>query len=196
MKYRIQKSGKSWIISGMRVHYVGGNLYAAWEEAFLAFGLHRRAWQKVLLVGMGASLIQIIAQTAAPPPPQITVLELDPEMVALQTQLYTFPLPYMLVIGDAAQILPTLSEQYDGIFVDAFVEDVVPPQLLTGEFVQALHARLMPKGVLLWNVLLSSQSDTVEGLLAMHFPHRRRRRLPPHTFWAAAHNSAGLLLPF
>lgn len=196
MKYQVLPSRTGWIIAGEQVHYVGGNLHTAWEEAFLAFGLHGRSWQKVLLVGMGASLIQILAQTAAPPAPAITVLEIDPEIVALQTQLYTFPLPYTLVLGDAAETLPALSEAYDGIFVDAFVEDFVPSQLLTEGFVQALRTHLTPTGLLFWNVLRPSQSGAVEKLLQGAFAHLRKRRVLQHTFWAAAHSPAGFSLPF
>lgn len=196
MKYHLLKSGTDWIIAGQRVHYVGGNLHAAWEEAFLAFGLHGRAWQRVLLVGMGASLMQIIAQTASPPLPAITILEIDPEMVTLQTKLYTLSLPYTLVLGDAAETLPKLTEQYDGIFIDAFVEEWVPSQLLTDTFVEALRRRLSPTGLLLWNVLLRAQSRGIERLLHSHFACLRKRSILPHIFWAAAHSSTGLSLPF
>lgn len=196
MKYRVQPSSFGWIIAGERVHYTGGNLRAAWEEAFLAFGLHGRLWQNILLVGMGASLIEIIAKTAASPAPAITVLEIDPDMVALQAQLYTLPLPYTVVLGDAAETLPTLPAQYDGIFVDAFVEESVPPQLLTAGFVRALWAHLKPQGLLLWNVLLSPQRKQVEQLLGKEFACLWKRRIAPHTFWAAAHRSEGLTLPF
>ncbi|MCX7606135.1 MAG: hypothetical protein N2170_02555 [Bacteroidia bacterium] len=196
MKYRLHRTRKEWIVVGERVHYVGGNLRIAWEEAFLAYGLEGRQWGTVLLVGMGASLMQIIAQTATPPLPQVTVLEIDADMLALQQAHYTLPLTYFPHIGDAASTLPTLSQKYDGIFVDAFQEDTIPASLLSSSFVEELHRHLSPTGLLFWNVLLSAEAKVVGELLRKAFTAVRQWRYPPHIFWAAAHDEVTFPLPF
>ncbi len=195
MKYQVLHRRGKVIIAGERVHYVGGNLARAWEEALSALGLEAHRWEHVLLVGMGASLIDLLAR-GKHPPHAITVIEIDPEMVRLQERLFTLPVPYQVLIGDAADLLPTLSDTYEGIFVDAFVEDEVPPTLLCDSFVNALKLRLSPQGILIWNVLRPTQAEAVGALLSKAFPAIRRWRYAPHTFWIAAHSRHSFHTPF
>ncbi|MCX8111575.1 MAG: fused MFS/spermidine synthase [Bacteroidia bacterium] len=195
MKYRVVRHRKETIIAGEKVHYVGGNLARAWREAFSACGLEERPWQNVLLIGMGASLIQILSEGKISPP-RMTVLEIDPEMVRLQEIYFHLPQTYELRMGDAAQTIHTLTEIYDGLFVDAFVEEEVPEVLIRKDFVEALHSRLAPEGLLMWNVLRRSQSDRIYGLLAQTFPIVRCWRYAPHTFWISASSVRAFPSPF
>lgn len=196
MKISLQKGRRGWIIAGERVHYVGGNLEAAWEEAFESYGLIRRQWNRVLLIGMGASLMQIIARRAAHPLPFCTVLEISEEMVRLQQEYFVLPLAHEIFLGDAAQTLAQVSSSYDGIFVDAFVEEEVPDSLLTPEFVERLQITLSPSGLLFWNVLLPTQAQQVRRLLTKAFPTVRRRYIAPHIIWSAAHHPSAFSTPF
>ncbi|MEN2992334.1 MAG: hypothetical protein ABDH91_02140 [Bacteroidia bacterium] len=196
MKYRVRRRGGEWIIEGQRVHYVGGQLKAAWAEAFEAFGLVGRSWPKVLLIGMGASLVQLLAATAKPPFPIIHIIEPDPEMVALQERYLEFPLPYHLHLGPAESLLPTLKETFEGIFVDAFVEDSVPEPLQQADFVAELAGRLAPSGLLFWNVLRPKEAATIEALLGHYFSALRQRRCGAHRFYGAAYHAENFPLPY
>lgn len=186
MKFRARKVRGEWVIEGEGVCYVGGQLKMAWEEAFQAFGLEGRLWERVLLVGMGASLMQILAATAPAPPRQVTVLEKYPEMVALQEAHYTWPFPYEVVLGDAAETIQQLAGLYDGIFVDAFEEESVPAALLQKAFVDKAVSLLAQNGLLLWNVLLPAQARWVGERMSECLSEVRRWRWPPHTIWAGA----------
>ncbi|MCS7163303.1 MAG: hypothetical protein NZ958_08295 [Bacteroidia bacterium] len=196
MKYWLRQVGGEWIIEGRRVHYVGGQLKAAWAEAFEAFGLVGRSWPKVLLIGMGASLVQILAATAKPPFPTIHIIESDPEMVALQERYLEFPLPYHLHLGLAEALLPTLKETFGGIFVDAFVEDSVPEPLQQEAFVAELARCLAPSGLLFWNVLRPKEATKIGTLLRRYFSALRLRRCGPHRFYGAAHHTENFPLPY
>ncbi|RMF45848.1 MAG: hypothetical protein D6750_11250 [Bacteroidetes bacterium] len=195
MKYRLTRTRRGWVIEGQRVHYVGGRLAEAWEGLFSAAGLIGWRWGPVLLIGMGASLIELLHRTAARCPPQIEVIEIDPEMVALQEAHFPLPLPYRVHLGDAAQILPRLEGQFAGVFVDAFVEDQVPPQLQTAQFVEELAVRLEPAGLLFWNVLRSADARAIGRLLSQRFPVVRRWRYDAHVFWGAAWEPSAFPLP-
>lgn len=196
MRIFLRRGRRGWIIAGEKVHYVGGNLETAWEEAFEAYGLIPRRWSRVLLIGMGASLMQIIARHAVPPLPFCTVLEASEEMVRLQQKHFVLPLAHEICLGDAAQTLAQISASYDGIFVDAFVEEEVPASLLTAEFVERLQIALSPEGILFWNVLLPAQAQQVRRLLAAAFPVVRHRYIAPHTIWSAAHDVSAFPTPF
>ncbi|MDW8056897.1 MAG: fused MFS/spermidine synthase [Bacteroidia bacterium] len=195
MRYRLLYWYGEPIIAGERVHYVGGNLARAWREAFERLGIEERSWHSVLLVGMGATLIQLLARSPNPPA-RLTVLEIDEEMVRLQKTYFHLPLAYEVVIGDAAETIHALTLRYDGIFVDAFVEEEVPESLIDFRFVEALRERLSEQGILIWNVLRRSQANEVGSMLSMAFPVCRRWSYAPHVFWACAFSAASFPLPF
>ncbi|MCS6790255.1 MAG: MnmC family methyltransferase [Bacteroidia bacterium] len=196
MKFFLQRGRRGWIIAGEKVHYVGGNLEAAWEEAFESYGLNKRRWNRVLLIGMGASLMQIIARQATPPMPFCTILEVSEEMISLQQEHFSLPLMHEVIVGDAAQTLPQLRSSYDGIFVDAFVEEEVPESLLNLEFVERLRTLLSPEGLVFWNVLLPAQAQRIQQLLTAVFPAVRHRYSAPHTIWGSAHKASAFPTPF
>lgn len=195
MKYRVLRRGSKVIIAGETVHYAGGNLARAWEEAFCGLGLEDRKWNSVLLIGMGASLIQLLSRHPSPPG-HIAVIEIDPVMVRLQEAHFTLPLPYHVHIGDAAEVVHTLSGMYDGIFIDAFVEDFVPENLLSETFVSALGGRLQTTGLLVWNALRPGQSGDIGRLLSGTFTQVRKWKYAPHTFWIAGHRADAFPTPF
>ncbi|MEN3040112.1 MAG: fused MFS/spermidine synthase [Bacteroidia bacterium] len=195
MKYQVVRRRREVIIAGEKVHYVGGNLARAWAEALRGLSLAEHPWKCVLLIGMGASLIQILARRSLPPP-EIVVLEIDPHMVSLQETLFDIPIRYTTYIGDAAHILPSLSIRFDGIFVDAFIEDRVPEHLIGASFVESLYEHMEPEGILLWNALQKSQADEIGRLLMERFRAVRRWRYELHTFWAAALDSGNFHTPF
>ncbi len=196
MRYRLEWRKGEPVISGESVDYVGGQLKRAWEEAFASYGLIGRGWHQVLLIGMGASLMQILAQTGQPPPSQVLILEKEPEIVRLQEAHFVLPLSYQVYLGDAAQTIHERTETFDGIFVDAFIEWEVPPNLLHKDFLQALHHRLNPKGLLLWNVLLTKQAKRLETLLRETWPIVRIRRIGSHYFFLAGNTEADWGWPF
>lgn len=195
MKYRLRKSRSGWIIEGESVHYVGGRLAEAWEELFEAFGLLERTWGSVLLVGMGASLLQILHRTAQVPPPHADIIEIDPEMVALQETYYALPIPYKVHVGEAAEQIHAIEGSYTGIFVDAFVEDSVPESLRTAQFVRKIGECLAEEGLLFWNTLKKTEAAEVGRLLKERFPEVRHWRYGAHLFWVASHTKAAFPLP-
>lgn len=196
MRYRLEWRKGQPVISGLSVDYVGGQLKAAWEEAFLSYGLVGRGWERVLLIGMGASLMQILARSGKPPPSTLTILEKDLEMVRLQEAHFDLPLPYRLIVGEAAETVHTLSESFDGIFVDAFVEREVPENLLSKDFLKVLHQHLDKHGLLLWNVLLGRQAKRLEIMLDEIWPVVRKRRINAHYFFLVTDALETLQTPF
>lgn len=195
MKFRVRKVRGEWVIEGERVCYVGGQLKMAWEEAFQAFGLEERPWERVLLVGMGASLMQILASTATPPLPQITVLEKYAEMVALQEAHYALSPSYEVILGDAAETIYLLSGEYSGIFIDAFEEESIPETLLNERFVDKAVSLLAREGLIFWNALLPAQARWVGERLSERLTEVRRWRWPPHTIWAGARSPQAFPTP-
>lgn len=196
MKYRLERRRGELVIRGEEVDYVGGYLRRLWERAFEGFGLYGRAWERVLLVGMGASLMQLLARAGAPPPAYVTIIEKDPEMAYLQETHYELSLPYELILEDAAKALSNLSGKYDGIFLDAFEEKSIPSSLLEVAFVQRLAQFLCFNGVLLWNAILPPQQRLVKERLEAAFPLVYKRRIWENTVFLACWDRAASMVFF
>ncbi len=141
-----------------------------WRQA-LRFVPARARVKRVLMLGLGAgvALPHVFARF---PESRVTVVEWDPAMVEVAERagyVSTERLPDVLV-GDAADIVPSLGETFDLILVDLFRGDRAAPILEQSAFVRALAARLRPHGFLLLNYFKSRRArrafDAVLGRYA------------------------------
>ena len=141
----------------------------------------------VAIVGLGAGALACYGK-----PGQIfTFYEIDPlvERIARDPDLFTYLKdcsPRISVrIGDARLTLPSAPGHYYGMFIlDAFSGDSIPIHLLTREAVELYLSKLVPEGVLLFNisnrymgsnaaVAYASSGFDLDGLVVLspgHFP--------------------------
>jgi spermidine synthase len=93
---------------------------------------------------------------------QLTVVELDPAVV--ETAYKWFALPHDpridVEVDDGRRYLRRVDDRYDVIVLDAFYADGVPFHLTTLEFVELLHDRLAPGGVIAVNVIGALTGDS------------------------------------
>lgn len=88
------------------------------------------------------------------PDMEITVAELDPEVIALAQRYFRIrPGPkFVVVASDGRSYLMRNAEPFDLIFIDAYRGPFVPFHLLTREFYALVKTRLKPGGVVAQNV--------------------------------------------
>jgi len=126
--------------------------------------------QKVLMLGLGAGgEIKLLNTTF--PNCTITVIEYDEEMVKLTHELgfYKPFSPPNILFGDAAEVVPTLTDTYDLIIVDLFNGPEPSPLSTHENFVRALAKRLAPNGHLFFNVYQRPEYlDTPKELFDEH----------------------------
>jgi len=111
--------------------------------------------RNVLLIGLGAaSLTKFLYQNY--PLAKLTVVEIDPAVVAAARQFFKLPddpLRINIVIADGAEYLFTTDKKWDLILVDGFDADARAGALDTLTFYLAAQARLSRNGVMAVNLL-------------------------------------------
>ena len=112
------------------------------------------AARDVLFVGLGGG--------SAPkrmwrdfPSLRIRVAELDPDVAAVARRFFAVPdHPRLRVAAqDGRRFLDEHARRWDAIGIDAFFSDSIPFHLTTREFLELVHERLAPGGVVVTNVI-------------------------------------------
>ncbi|HEX6700107.1 MAG TPA: fused MFS/spermidine synthase [Gaiellaceae bacterium] len=86
---------------------------------------------------------------------RIQVAELDPVVVDVARRYFALPRSPRLrvAVEDGRRYLDRHSERWDVIVIDAFYADSIPFHLTTREFLELVHERLRPGGVVVVNVV-------------------------------------------
>ncbi len=109
--------------------------------------------EKILVLGLGlGSVIQII-EAKNKVPMHFTVVDID-EATHYLTKKYTaekFKSPIEYIKADAYAYMVQNQQKYDLILFDIFIDDLVPLQFETREFIKKLASSLLPGGLLLYN---------------------------------------------
>ncbi len=149
--------GSSWIQGAMRIARPW-HLELDYTREMMASLLMRddsRFPRKVLLIGLGAaSLTKFLYRNF--PLSKLTVVEIEPRMVAAARQFFKLPEDpkrLNIVIADGVQFVAENNKKYDLILVDGFDENARPGELDSLPFYQACRTRLNRNGVLAVNLL-------------------------------------------
>ncbi len=122
---------------------------------------------KVAVMGLGAGTLACYQN----PQSQFTFLELDPAVVEMAKNQFTFlskcqgAAPARILVGDGRLELAKLTgEKFDMIILDAFSSDMVPVHLISQEAIKLYLDHLADGGILAFN--LSSRYVRLENTLA------------------------------
>jgi spermidine synthase len=108
------------------------------------------------------------------PGTQSQVVELDPVVAQVARRWFALPeSPRLRVsVSDARAWLDRHDERFDLVAVDTFFSDGIPFHLTTREFVERLHSRLTPGGVVLVNVIGALTGDDSKLLRSLYRTYR------------------------
>lgn len=140
------------IQSAMRIS-APDQLLLSYTRAMMAFLLFNSEPQHILMIGLGGgSLAKYCYRTL--PATRITVLELDPGVIALRGK---FAVPddderFQIVQVDAVNFLAMTEEKVDIILHDGYNADGLAPTLATEDFYRQCHRVLGRDGVLVSNL--------------------------------------------
>jgi len=169
--------GSDWIQGAMRIARPW-NLELEYTREMMTSLLLRddARWpRKVLLIGLGAaSLLKFLYRNR--PLAHITVVEIEPDVVAAARQFFKLPEDTRrvnMIIGDGAEYVLNCDKKFDLIMVDGFDENAHTGALETLPFYQACRARLNSDGVLAVNMLTRSRGfEATVALIAEAFDDR------------------------
>ncbi|OZI47329.1 spermidine synthase [Bordetella genomosp. 5] len=113
-------------------------------------------WQpepaRMLMVGLGGGSLPKFCHRYLPAA-DITVVEIDPAVIALREAFMVPPESerFRVVQADAADYMATLDGEIDVLMLDGFVTGGIPPQLCSEAFYADCHRALRDDGILVIN---------------------------------------------
>lgn len=137
------------------------DLYTNFLWAFEHIQLNKVPGENVLILGLGLGSIPLILEKKFGRRYRYTAVELDESVVYLAGRygLGQLSSPIATICADAYSFLLQNEEQYGMICMDIFLDDVVPRQFESPEFLEALKDALAPGGLLLYNRLADNPRD-------------------------------------
>ncbi len=120
---------------------------------------------KVLILGLGLGSIIQILENINPLRWTFAAVEIDPSVCELANDyvLHKIQSPVDVVIADAEVFMQTVQDKYDLICVDIFIEDIIPGQFKSMDFLDSCKRALNPDGVLIFNTPAFDHRDREES---------------------------------
>ncbi|MEL6942276.1 MAG: methyltransferase domain-containing protein, partial [Bacteroidota bacterium] len=136
------------------------DLYTNFYQAFRQVSLPSDT-SDVLLLGFGLGSIPRMLEKQFQKTYHYTAVELD-ESVLYLAQKYTLPQlnsPIETICTDAYAYAVQSQQQYDLICMDVFLDDQIPEQFQSIDYLKALKKMLRSDGLLLYNCLAAKKED-------------------------------------
>jgi spermidine synthase len=141
-------------------------LEVRYTQKMMSFLLFQPRPRRLLLIGLGGgSLVKFCHYRL--PATQLTVLESNPDVIALRDAFLLPPDCANLQVQqiDGAEYLATVGKGIDVLLVDAFDRTGFAPSLAKREFFEQAHAKLTGSGILVVN--LAGDEQAYAGLIAV-----------------------------
>lgn len=141
--------------------YSYGDLYDNYSKTFDQLEPQLTDKMNVLILGFGLGSIPYMLEKTFGKRMYFTGIEVDENVIYLANKyvLGELDAPIQLICADAFAFVMQCQEQFDLICMDVFLDDVVPPQFTSQQFLNALKDLLEPDGRLLFNRLALSNED-------------------------------------
>lgn len=175
----VSYEGGQKVLNGPRSNYSHGRLARVWKEAIRHFQWKATGNAPVLVLGLGGgSLIPLIRSGPAHLP--ITAVENDPTVLDLGKKHFPEYYQDLDIFAMGVEAFWDLEKRprYQAIFVDVFVDDVVPEQILSASFIKKLRDHLGPSGRIFHNLMLQPprEKEIIEGYEQQLGPVRTFRK--------------------
>lgn len=141
--------------------YSFADLYTNFRMAFQQLEINKQPINDVLILGFGLGSIPYMLERVFNCHFNYTAVEIDEEVLYLAHQ-YALPeiaSPIEMITANAFDYAAQCETQYDLICMDVFVDDIIPEDFETLDFLRDLKRLLSPQGILLYNRLSYSNED-------------------------------------
>lgn len=148
------------VMNTSRVNYSYGSLQEVFRRAFDKAELSGADFSKTLVLGFGAGSVAAILHDEMKKTTQITGVECDSEVIRTARKYFGLRrFPQLRIEETTAQeYVSHCHEKYDLIIVDVFVDDHVPEECSSEEFLFALKNIKIPGGRLFFNFILNDDN--------------------------------------
>lgn len=155
------------VLNAPHSNYSYGRLHKVFQAALQHFEFPAAALSPTLILGYGGGSLASILNNEYYHQGPITGVELDPQVIDLAQR--HFPSSFERVeleVCDAWEYLFECQQHFQHIFIDLFVDDMVPPSVRSERFVNLVADRLGPQGVVYHNLMLGPKQEAM--LLAVY----------------------------
>jgi spermidine synthase len=145
-----------------RAVYSYEDLYTNFRRAFEQLEAQRWQLKQALVLGMGlGSVPQLLERNFGQKDCHYTLVEIDPLIIdwATRTTLPKLKSKYQVVAADAILFVANSSDKYDLIVIDIFIDDEVPTNIESRDFLQKIKLLLSPTGRVLCNRLADTEAQ-------------------------------------
>lgn len=142
-----------------KVIYSFEDKYDNFFDVFRYFDFNKRT--SCLILGFGLGSIPTMLEKSYKADLAYTGIEIDEEIVYLASKYVLDELqsPVDLIQADAGVFVEICEEQYDLICVDLFINDEIPEEFKTADFMDSCKQLLTANGVLVFNSLYLTKND-------------------------------------
>jgi spermidine synthase len=163
--------------TGTMIYKVGGRQQGMMDRSGTSlayyihalFGLLTQAGARSILMigGAGCTLGSMLARAGC----RTAIVDVNPASFVVARRHFGLPDSVICHAAEGEQFLRGETGAYDGIVLDAFHGDDIPPHLQSSQFFGLVRERLAPGGVMLANVLVANDSDESAGRVANSMKH-------------------------
>jgi spermidine synthase len=141
-------------------------LVLPYAKAMVSSLLFQPRPKQVLIIGLGGGALPSFLRRHFPET-QVTVVELDPQVIEVAKRFFGFKEDDMLhaVAGDGRKFIETTDQRYDLIILDAYGPDSIPRALATREFLQAVKKRVTEAGIVAANIPGPATNDLYDRMI-------------------------------
>ena len=137
------------------------DLYDNFTKTFARFRKDFEVGNEILILGFGLGSVPIIMEKMFEKSFQFTGIEMDESVIYLANK-YALPKinsPIQMINANAFAFAFQSAQKYDVIIMDVFIDDVIPDDFESTDYLEALKCLLKPNGILLYNRLALSDED-------------------------------------
>lgn len=141
--------------------YSYGDLYDNYRKIFERMNLPNSQIEKVLILGFGLGSVPFMLEKKFEQKYHYTGIEIDENVVYLAEKYVISELnsPIEIYCADAFSFVMQTSEKFDLIAMDVFLDDIIPNNFQSQEFLIALKDLIEENGLLLYNRLSLTEQD-------------------------------------
>jgi spermidine synthase len=160
------------LASGAMVYWQGGRCQSEADSSGVSYApyihaiydlVHQMRLREILIIGCGGGTLgTMLAQTGY----RVTIVDVDPAAIDIAKTYFSLDKRVLCVVADGCEFLLESVHRYDGIVIDAFDGQRIPPHLCTLEFFRLIRRHLNAGGSVLMNVLRENDADRTADEIA------------------------------
>lgn len=157
------QNGK-YVLHSPDANYSFDTLHRVFQKTFKKLQVKKRNPKTVLILGFGAGSVASILCDELSLSPEITGVELDPEVIALARKYFNIDRFEKLTIhvADAVAFAAACNLKFDLVVSDVFVDKVVPEQILSIDYVKQLMRVTAKGGMGMMNIILEKKEQCIK----------------------------------